>query len=94
MLVARGTGKHEQMRVQGMIYGLGSVLLLVSHLGSGVLRAETLPLSLALVPSALAGMALGFRLQDRLNQATFGRITLWVLLAAGLNLTRLGLLLL
>lgn len=90
MLTARGTEKTEQMRVQGVIYGLGAVLLLVAHLGSGVLRAETVPLSLALVPPALLGIGLGFWLQDRFDQATFRRITLWVLLIAGLNLIRRG----
>ena len=94
MLVARGTQKAEQMRVQGVIYGLGAVLLLASHLGSGVLRAETVPLSLALVPPALLGIGLGFWLQDRLNQDTFRKVTLWVLLLAGLNLIRRGVMLL
>ncbi len=94
MLIARGTEKTEQMRVQGVIYGLGAVLLLVSHLGSGVLRAETVPLSLALVPPALLGIGLGFWLQDRLNQETFRKVTLWVLLLAGLNLVRRGVMLL
>ncbi|SEL93849.1 hypothetical protein SAMN05443999_11021 [Roseovarius azorensis] len=90
MLTARGTEKTEQMRVQGVIYGLGALLLLVSHVGSGVLRTETVPLSLAMVPPALFGIWLGFRLQDRFDQAAFRRITLWVLLIAGLNLIRRG----
>jgi len=94
MLTARGTAKAEQMRVQGVIYGLGAVLLLVSHVGSGVLRAETVPLSLALVPPALLGIGLGFWLQDRFDQETFRKVTLWVLLLAGLNLVRRGVMLL
>ena len=94
LLIARGTEKTEQMRVQGVIYGLGAVLLLASHVGSGVLRRETLPLSLALLPPALVGMALGFWLQDRLDQETFRKVTLWVLMLAGLNLIRRGVMLL
>jgi len=94
MLIARGTEKTEQMRVQGVIYGLGAVLLVASHTGSGVLRAETVPLSLALVPPALLGIGLGFWLQDRLDQETFRKVTLWVLLLAGLNLIRRGVMLL
>jgi uncharacterized membrane protein YfcA len=94
MLVARNTEKREQIRVQGVVYGLGSVLLLVSHLGSGVLRAQTLPLSLMLVPPALAGVMAGFWLQDKLDQESFRKVTLWVLLIAGLNLIRRGVLLL
>ncbi|KNX42726.1 Sulfite exporter TauE/SafE [Roseovarius tolerans] len=94
MLMARGTEKREQMRVQGVIYGLGAVLLLVSHLGSGVLRTETLPLSLGLVPPALLGIGLGFWLQDKFDQETFRKVTLWVLLIAGINLIRRGVLML
>jgi uncharacterized membrane protein YfcA len=94
MLVARNTEKREQIRVQGVVYGLGSVLLLVSHLGSGVLRAQTLPLSLMLVPPALAGVMAGFWLQDKLDQESFRKITLWVLLIAGVNLIRRGVMLL
>src|SRR6056297_2344059 len=73
---------------------LGAVLLLVSHLGSGVLRAETLPLSLGLVPPALLGIGLGFWLQDKFDQDTFRKVTLWVLLIAGVNLIRRGVLML
>ncbi|MEI4232919.1 sulfite exporter TauE/SafE family protein [Roseovarius sp. D22-M7] len=91
MLTARQTEKREQMRVQGVIFALGSVLLLLSHLGSGVLRAATLPLSLWLMVPAMAGVWLGFWLQDRLDQAAFRNATLWVLLIAGANLIRRGL---
>lgn len=94
MLIARSTEKTEQMRVQGVIYGLGALVLLGSHIGSGVLRAETLPLSAAMVAPALFGIWIGFRLQDRFDQATFRKITLWVLLIAGLNLVRRGVMLL
>jgi len=94
MLIARGTGKTEQMRVQGVVYGLGAVISVTSDLGSGVLRAETLPLSLALVPPALLGIGIGFLLQDRLAHETFRKATLWVLLLAGLNLIRRGVMLL
>ena len=87
-LTALDTPKREQVQIQGVIYGLGAVSLLFAHLGSGVLRAETLPFSLVMVPLALAGMWAGFRLHDRIDQATFRRATLVVLLVAGLNLLR------
>lgn len=90
-LTALGTEKSEQMRVQGVIYGLGSVALVFAHVGSGVLRAETLPFSVVLVVPAVLGMVLGNRLQSRIDQVGFRRITLWVLLIAGLNLLRRGL---
>lgn len=93
MLTAQDTEKRDQIRVQGVIYGLGALALLGAHAGSGVLRAETLPFSLVLTVPAVAGMLLGFRFQDRIDQRAFQRLTLVVLLIAGANLIRRGLLL-
>ena len=90
-LTALNTPKTEQLRVQGVIYGLGALALLVAHVGSGVMRAETAPFSVALVVPAVLGMWVGIRLQDRIDQAMFRRATLLVLLIAGLNLVRRGL---
>ena len=90
LLTAMETPKAEQMRVQGVIYGLGSVLLLSAHVVSGVLNRESLPLSLALVGPAVAGLFIGFAVQDRIDQSTFRKLTLAVLLIAGLNLIRRG----
>ncbi|MCL6284477.1 sulfite exporter TauE/SafE family protein [Ruegeria sp. 2012CJ41-6] len=87
-LTALNTPKRDQMRIQGVIYGLGAVALALAHLGSGVLRAETLPLSLMLILPAVAGMWLGGRWQDRIDQNMFRKLTLIVLLVAGLNLLR------
>ena len=87
-LTALNTPKHDQMRIQGVIYGAGSVLLFVAHVGSGVLRSETLPFSLALLPPALIGMWIGGKVMDRIDQNVFRRATLFVLLLAGLNLIR------
>lgn len=90
-LTAMDTPKQDQMRVQGVIYGLGAVALFGAHLTSGVIRAETLPFAVALVPAALGGMWIGFKLQDRIDQVVFRRATLVVLLLAGGNLVRRGL---
>lgn len=90
-LTALNTPKAEHVRVQGVIYGLGALALLAAHVSSGVLGPETLPLSLALVVPALLGMRIGARLQDRIDQGTFRKMTLLVLLVAGLNLVRRGL---
>lgn len=87
-LTAMDTPKADQMRVQGVIYGLGAVALLFAHIQSGVLRVQTVPLSFMMVLPALIGIFLGNRLQDRIDQAMFRKITLWVLLIAGLNLLR------
>lgn len=87
-LTAINTEKTEQMRVQGVIYGLGSVALFLAHLRSGVLNAGTLPLSVFMCVPALIGLGLGFVVQGRLNAAKFRRVTLFVLLIASLNLVR------
>lgn len=87
-LTALGTEKSEQMRTQGVIYGLGSVALVGAHVSSGVLRWETLPLSVALILPALLGQWIGGKVLDRIDQAMFKRATLLVLLVVGLNLIR------
>lgn len=87
-LTALNTPKHDQMRVQGVIYGLGAVALLGAHIGSGVLRPETIGFSLAMVPSAFLGVWIGSAVLDRIDQTAFRRATLFVLLVAGLNLIR------
>ncbi len=87
-LTAIGTPKEEHMRAQGVIYGLGAVALAGAHVQTGVLRAETVPLTLTILPFALLGMWLGFKLQDRIAQDTFRYATLVVLVIAGLNLLR------
>jgi uncharacterized membrane protein YfcA len=87
-LTALGTRKGDQMRVQGVIYGLGAAALAAAHLGSGVLNRDTVWLSLALVPPAVAGMWLGGLWQNRIDQRAFRRATLIVLAVAGANLVR------
>ncbi|RME14606.1 MAG: sulfite exporter TauE/SafE family protein [Alphaproteobacteria bacterium] len=90
-LTAIEVEKRESIRAQGVVFGLGSIALLVAHLRSGILNAETLPLSLAALGPTLLGLWVGFRLHDRMPQATFRRAVLAVLALAGLNLIRRGL---
>lgn len=90
-LTALGTPKHDQMRVQGVIYGLGAIALLFAHFGSGVLRAETVPFSIAMILPALFGMWMGSLVMDRIDQALFRKVTLIILFIAGTNLVRRGL---
>jgi uncharacterized membrane protein YfcA len=90
-LIALDTPKSRQLLVQGVVYGLGAVSLLAAHLHSGLLNAVTAPFSALLLIPAYLGMQAGFLLSDRLNPATFRRITLVVLTLAGLNLMRKGL---
>lgn len=87
-LAAIDAPKAQAIRVQGVIYGIGAVVLMTAHLRSGVLDGRTIPLSLALVPPMVLGMWLGQIVQDRLNQTLFRRAMLAVLLVAGANLIR------
>ncbi|KPA23558.1 Sulfite exporter TauE/SafE [Shimia sp. SK013] len=91
-LTAIGTQKEEQIRVQGVVYGLGALLLVGAHLGSGVLNAKTVPFSIALIPPAILGMWVGGQISDRIDQDLFRKATLLILLLASLNLIRRGLL--
>lgn len=89
-LTAVNTPKAEQIRLQGVIYGLGSVALFAAHMQSGVITAQTLPLSALMVIPAMIGVTIGYRWQTRISQATFRKVTLLVLVFGGLNLLRRG----
>lgn len=89
-LTALDVPKAESLRVQGVIYGAGAVMLLGAHLQSGVLSAQSLPFSLAMIVPTSIGLATGMALGDRLDQNKFRRLTLLVLVIAGLNLIRRG----
>ena len=91
-LTAIGTPKAEHMRTQGVVYASGALVLFVAHLRSGVLNAQTLPLSTALILPAILGMVIGTWANDRMDQERFRKATLAVLVIAGLNLVRRGLL--
>ncbi|WP_417263693.1 sulfite exporter TauE/SafE family protein [Celeribacter sp.] len=90
-LTAVDTPKKLQIKITGVIFGTGALTLMLAHLRSGVLNAQTIPLSAALLIPALIGMILGHQVQDRLDQKKFKRATLFVLLVAGANLVRRGL---
>ena len=90
-LTAMNTPKAEHVRVQGVIYGLGAVALLLARIQTGVVRAETVPLSFAMLVPSVAGMWVGLKLHDRMPQERFRKATLAVLVVAGLNLIWRGL---
>ncbi len=91
-LIARGAPKDEMMRVQGISFLVGSIVLVAAHVQSGVLNASTLPFSALLVIPALIGQKVGQMLHDRLEVDKLKRLILFVLLVAGLNLLRRGIL--
>lgn len=87
-LLAIGAGKQENIRVQGVVFLLGAVVLLVAHLHSGVLTQDRLLLSGLMVPPAMLGLWLGYQVQDRLDAGRFRRWTLVVLVITAANLLR------
>lgn len=87
-LLAADLPKIEMVRVQALCFLTGSFVMVAAHLASGVLNPVTAPIGLALVVPTLAAMFIGYMIQDRLDQALFRRITLGVLVVAGLNLLR------
>ena len=48
LLLSLGVDKREQVRVQGVVFLLGAAGLTVAHLISGILNAQTIPLSAVL----------------------------------------------
>jgi len=87
-LLSVGAEKAEVVRVQGVVFLIGAVALLAAHLRTGVADAASLGFSAALVVPAMLGMAVGVRVQDRLDQARFRRWTQALLVLTGLNLVR------
>ena len=90
-LLAVDAPKRSAMALQGVVYGAGSVVLVLAHLRSGILNADTAPLSVAMLVPMVFGLWIGQIVQDRLDQARFRRAMLVVLVVAGLNLIRRGL---
>ncbi|MEZ5798942.1 MAG: sulfite exporter TauE/SafE family protein [Paracoccaceae bacterium] len=87
-LLSTGVAKQEMVRVQGVVFLIGAVALLGAHVGTGLANPERLAFSAALVVPAMLGMTLGYRIQDRLDQAVFRRWTQGLLVVSGLNLVR------
>lgn len=90
-LTAMNTPKVEHVRVQGVVYSTGAMALVLAHLKSGILNAEGLTLSALLVIPGCLGLAVGFAILDRMDQEKFRWAILIVLVVAGLNLIRRGL---
>ena len=80
--------KNEQIKVQGIIYSLGSILLLIGHLYSGIFNKYTFSLSIALVPLCIAGLFIGSIIRNKIKQNTFKTFTLIMILIASINLMK------
>jgi uncharacterized membrane protein YfcA len=90
-LLSTGADKVTMIRAQGVVFLIGSVALLASHLATGLANTETLAFSAALCVPALIGLYAGYWVQDRLDQQRFRRWTQGLLVVTGLNMVRLAL---
>ena len=90
-LLSIGADKLSMIRAQGVVFLIGALAVLVSHLATGLLTAQTLGFSAALSLPALAGLYAGYWVQDRLDQQRFRRWTQGLLVVTGLNMVRLAL---
>ncbi|QXT39703.1 sulfite exporter TauE/SafE family protein [Gymnodinialimonas ceratoperidinii] len=90
-LLALETPKMRQLLVQGVVYSLGATALLAGHLQSGVLNAATTPFSMLLLVPVFVGMLAGFKVGEKLDPELFRKLTLTLLVIAGANLVRRGL---
>ncbi|KZZ25724.1 hypothetical protein A3753_32020 [Sulfitobacter sp. HI0082] len=61
---------------------------MAAHIGSGVLNAQTWPFSALLILPVMLGVWLGSKVMDRVDPVLFRKMTLLVLMVAGLNLIR------
>jgi uncharacterized membrane protein YfcA len=87
-LLSTGADKGPTIRAQGVVFLIGAVALLAAHLRTGVANPASLAFSAALTLPALAGLMMGYAVQDRLDQARFRRWTQVLLVLTGLNLVR------
>ena len=88
LLLSTGADKVTAIRAQGVVFLIGAVALVLSHLGTGLANAQTLAFSAALCLPALAGLYAGYAIQDRLDQQRFRRWTQALLVLTGLNMVR------
>jgi uncharacterized membrane protein YfcA len=87
-LMSIGAEKREMLRVQGVIFLLGAVMLLWAHVNSGVMTSANAAFSAILIVPAVLGMVLGIRAGSMLDQARFRWWTQLLLVLTGLNLIR------
>ncbi len=90
-LLSTGADKLQMIRAQGVVFLIGAVALIASHMGTGLANAQSLGFSAALCVPALVGLYAGYFLQDRLDQQRFRRWTQALLVLTGLNMVRAAL---
>lgn len=90
-MLAAGVEKRVMSRALCTLFSLGALMLLLAHLRTGVLNAQTAPLSALLLIPAFLGTLAGFAAQDRMDAARFRFWVTIVLIVSALNLLRRGL---
>jgi uncharacterized membrane protein YfcA len=90
-LAALGLGKQELVQALGLSFTTSTVTLALALLGGGAFEGGVAAASVLLLAPALAGMALGRRVQSRVSEAAFRRCFLLGLLTLGLHLATQGL---
>jgi uncharacterized membrane protein YfcA len=82
----RGWTKDEQRAVFQPVILAGMIMIAISLSVTGAITAETLKLYALGLPALLAGLWVGFKLYGKLNDASFRKLILMLLLAAGVAL--------
>lgn len=87
-LLSTRVEKQRMIRAQGVVFLIGAIALFAAHLGTGLMSGGRLAFSALLILPAQLGMMMGYRLQDRLPQERFRKLTQALLVLSGLNLIR------
>jgi len=82
----RGWSKDEQRAVFQPVILAGMMMIAISLSVAGAITTDTLKLYVLGLPALLAGLWLGFKCYGKLDDATFRKVVLVLLLCAGLAL--------
>jgi len=82
----RGWTKDEQRAVFQPVILTGMMMIAISLSVAGAITVDTLKLYALGLPALLAGLWLGFRCYGKLDDATFRKLVLALLLCSGLAL--------
>jgi uncharacterized membrane protein YfcA len=87
-LSARGLDKQAFVSTTGVLLFLGSSVLFVGYLNTGIINAPVVIMSSLLLVPSLLGFSCGELIQQRMSAKRFERALLWFFLLMGLNLIR------